>query len=87
MTRGLVSFSTSKLDGIIASIEKDADEIDKLVPVIEGRLHRLERDNQAEERRLAGLAREEQSAFYEQQLEVAKFQDRERRREMQSVFV
>ncbi len=77
--RSLASFSTSKLDGIITSIEKTADNVSRLVPMVQERLQRGERENQAEERRLAGLARDEQSAFFEQHLEELRLRNIERK--------
>lgn len=81
MPRGLVSFSTNKLDRIIADIKTDADEISKLVPLISERLQRIEREAQREERHHAGLARAAQEVFLDQQIKEAAFRDEERRRE------
>jgi DNA-directed RNA polymerase specialized sigma24 family protein len=72
MGRALSSFSTSKLDGIIKDIERNAERVSQLVPVVQERLQRGERENAAEERRLAGIARDQQTAFIEQQLEELK---------------
>ncbi|KAM0160095.1 hypothetical protein ACHAQE_004710 [Botrytis cinerea] len=72
MGRALSSFSTSKLDVIIKDIEKNADRVSKLVPVVQERVQKGEREDAAEERRLAGIARDQQSAFIEQQLEDMK---------------
>ncbi|KAF5879132.1 putative nacht domain protein [Botrytis fragariae] len=72
MGRALSSFSTSKLDVIIKDIEKNADRVSKLVPVVQERVQKGEREDAAEERRLAGIARDQQSAFIEQQLEEMK---------------
>lgn len=72
MTRALASFSTSKLDDIIKCIDHNASDFSKLVPIVQERLQRGEREDAAEERRLAGIAREEQSAFIKQQHEDRK---------------
>ncbi|PQE08417.1 Zinc finger protein [Rutstroemia sp. NJR-2017a BBW] len=72
MGRALSSFSTSKLDGIIKDIERNAERVSQLVPVVQERIQRGERENAAEERRLAGIARDQQTAFIEQQLEELK---------------
>jgi DNA-directed RNA polymerase specialized sigma24 family protein len=60
------------LDAIIKDIEKNADRVSKLVPIVQERVQKGEREDAAEERRLAGIARDQQSAFIEQQLEEMK---------------
>ncbi|KAJ5168142.1 uncharacterized protein N7482_003736 [Penicillium canariense] len=77
LARSVVPFSVSKLDEIIAKIEKSAKRIDRLAPYVKEGIDRGERENQAEERRLAGLSREEQSKYiqlseerYAKQLEM-----------------
>ena len=70
----MASFSTSKLDNIIKSIDLNASECGRLVSVVQERLQRGEREDAAEERRSAGIAREEQSAFIKQQQEERKLQ-------------
>lgn len=72
MGRALSSFSTKKLDVIVKDIEKNADRVSKLVPIVQERVQKGEREDAAEERRLAGIAREQQTAFFEQQLEEMK---------------
>lgn len=72
--RALASFSTSKLDSIIKSIDLNASECGRLVPIVQERLQRGEREDAAEERRSAGIAREEQSAFIKQQQEERRLQ-------------
>ena len=72
MARAAFSFSTKKLDGIINDIKGNADDISKLVPVVQERLRLGEVENAAEERRKAGIAREEQSAFMQAHLEELK---------------
>ncbi|KAL8747305.1 MAG: hypothetical protein Q9190_000811 [Brigantiaea leucoxantha] len=67
--RSAASFSTSKLDKILEQICQDADDLDKLIPIVQGRLDRGERENASEERRLAGLARAEVLAFIHEQRE------------------
>lgn len=79
MARAVVPFSTSKLDGIIASIGKNADRMSLLVPAVQERLQRGERENAAEERRLAGLAREEQIALFQFHAEELKRRNEERK--------
>lgn len=74
MGRAWASFSTSKLDNTIKSIDLNASEYGRLVPVVQERLRRGEREDAAKERRLAGIAREEQSAFIKQQQEERRLQ-------------
>ena len=83
MLRSVASFSTAKLDKILEQLRQDADDIDKLVPVVRERLEKGERDDAAEERRLAGISRAEISTFIQEQ-RVDKFQrdlDRKRTRQ------
>ncbi|CAI7655898.1 unnamed protein product [Penicillium glandicola] len=61
--RAMTKFSIEKIDGIVASIAGTADSMGRLVPVVQERVDRGERENAAEERRLAGIAREEQTSF------------------------
>ena len=70
----MASFSTSKLDNINKSIDLNASECGKLVPIVQERLQRGEREDAAEERCSAGIAREEQSAFIKQQQEEQRLQ-------------
>jgi hypothetical protein len=79
MTRAVASFSTTKLDEIILGIEKNAERMTLLVPAVQERLARGERENAAEERRLAGLARDEQAAFFELQAQELKLRNEERK--------
>ena len=79
--RAFGSFSTTKLDGIIASMENNADRIDKFVPIVQERLQRREREDQAKERRLAGFARDEHKAFFEEYLEELRLHKLDRRGE------
>ena len=72
MGRALASFSTSKLDGIIKSIDQNSSDISKLIPIVQERLLRGEREDAAVERRSAGIARDEQSAFFKQEQEQRK---------------
>ncbi len=74
MSRAFASFSTSKLDDIIKCIDENASDFSKLVPIVQERLQRGEREDAAEERRSAGIAREEQTAFIKQQQEERKLQ-------------
>lgn len=79
MARAVASFSTSKLDDIILGIEKNAERMTLLIPAVQERLARGERENAAEERRLAGLARDEQTAFFELQAQELKMRNEERK--------
>ena len=74
MGRALASFSTSKLDGIVERIEQNSSDISKLIPIVQERVLRGEREDAVEERRLAGIARAEQSAFFRQQQEERKLE-------------
>ena len=74
MGRALASFSTSKLDGIIGRIEQNSSDISKIIPIVQERVQRGEREDAAAERRLAGIARAEQSAFFKQQHEERKLE-------------
>ena len=80
MGRALASFSTSKLDGIVERIEQNSSDISRLIPIVQERVQRGEREDAAEERRLAGIARSEQSAFFRQQQE-------DRKREMKRMVL
>ena len=55
----MVSFSTKKLNDIITDMKEDADQIEKLVPIIKARISKGERENAEIERRLAGIERAE----------------------------
>ncbi|KAJ4371362.1 hypothetical protein N0V83_004579 [Neocucurbitaria cava] len=80
MARALASFSTDKLNQIIAAIDKNAQRISLLVPAVQERLARGEREDAAEERRLAGIARDEQKLLFEMQAEELKIRNAERKR-------
>lgn len=69
MLRSITSFSTAKLDQILEQLRQDADDVEKLVPIVQERIVRGERENAAEERRLAGVARAELSTFIREQRE------------------
>lgn len=79
MLRSIASFSTTKLDKILAQLRQDADDVEKLVPIVQERIARGERENAAEERRLAGIARAELSAFIQEQREDKVQRDLDRR--------
>jgi hypothetical protein len=79
LARAVASFSTTKIDLIVARIDKNAQRITLLVPTVQERLARGERENAAEERRLAGLARDEQRSFFELQAEELKIRNAERK--------
>jgi hypothetical protein len=57
--RATTSFSTKKIQAIIDDLTTEVDKVDKLGPIVEARITRGERQNSAEERRLAGLERME----------------------------
>lgn len=57
--RSATSFSTNKLKKIVEDIKEDANQIEKLVPIIEAQLARNEREEAEEERRQAELGRQE----------------------------
>ncbi|GKZ29802.1 hypothetical protein AbraIFM66950_006552 [Aspergillus brasiliensis] len=81
--RAIAPFSTDKLDGIIKSIGDTADSMSRLIPAVQERLDRGERENAAEERRLAGIAREEQAAFFQKYAEEMEKRKEERRLQRQ----
>jgi hypothetical protein len=80
MSRAIASFSVKKLDDIIANIDKNAERITLLVPVVQERSARGEREDAAEERRLAGMARDEAKLLYEMHAEELKKRNEERKR-------
>jgi hypothetical protein len=80
MARAIASFSVIKLDEIILSIDKNAERIALLVPAVQERLARGEREDAAEERRLAGIARDEQKLLFEMHAEELKKRNEERKR-------
>lgn len=57
LLRAAASFNTKKLQGIVDDLRKDADQIDKIVPIIEARKARGEREDAEVERLAAGLER------------------------------
>ncbi|PYH94744.1 hypothetical protein BO71DRAFT_224781 [Aspergillus ellipticus CBS 707.79] len=81
--RAMTKFSTDKIDGIVASIGNTADSMSRLVPAVQERVDRGERENAAEERRLAGIAREEQAAFFKMCAEEMKRRREERKLQRQ----
>ncbi|GFN16881.1 vegetative incompatibility protein HET-E-1 [Aspergillus tubingensis] len=81
--RAIAPFSTEKLDGIITSIGDTADSMSRLIPAVQERLDRGERENAAEERRLAGIAREEQAALIQMYAEEMEKRKEERRLQRQ----
>ncbi|KAF1845137.1 uncharacterized protein K460DRAFT_416448 [Cucurbitaria berberidis CBS 394.84] len=80
MARALASFSATKLDQIIASIDKNSQRISLLVPAVQERLARGEREDAAKERQLAGIARDEQKLLFEMHAEELKIRNAERKR-------
>lgn len=55
--RAAASFSVKKLQGIVDDLKEDANRMDKLVPIVEGRIARGEREDADKERVEAGLER------------------------------
>ncbi|KAL3253299.1 hypothetical protein ABHI18_009601 [Aspergillus niger] len=81
--RAIAPFSTEKLDSIITSIGDTADSMSRLIPAVQERLDRGERENAAEERRLAGIAREEQAALFQMYAEEMEKRKEERKLQRQ----
>ncbi|KAJ5970417.1 uncharacterized protein N7479_000335 [Penicillium vulpinum] len=79
--RAMAKFSIEKIDGIVTSIANTADSMGRLVPVVQERVDRGERENAAEERRLAGIAREEQKLLL--QMYAEEMEKRKEERKMQ----
>ena len=69
LIRASASFSKAKLQTILDQIEHDADAVDKLASLVEGRLARGEREDAEKERLAAGIEREESRIERQQQLE------------------
>ncbi|QKX57422.1 uncharacterized protein TRUGW13939_04534 [Talaromyces rugulosus] len=92
LARAVAPFSTSKIDKIIAKIGETADGMARVIPVVQERLNRKEQENTLRERELAGIAREEQTAFiqryeerYAEELkELAQERKRQRQRDVQN---
>ncbi|KAF2731969.1 hypothetical protein EJ04DRAFT_360290 [Polyplosphaeria fusca] len=80
LAQAVFSFSTSKIDGIVSDIEKVSDKITLLVPAVQERIQKGEREDAAEERRLAGIAREEQTALFQMTANELKLRNEERKR-------
>jgi hypothetical protein len=80
LARATFSFSTSKLDGIVSDVEKVANKIALLAPAVQERILKGEREDAAEERRLAGVAREEQTALFQLTATELKIRNEERKR-------
>jgi hypothetical protein len=57
--KSLTSFSTKKLEEIIAEIAEDSNNIAKLVPIVQERLRRREEENAADERQKANILLDE----------------------------
>lgn len=66
LLRASASFSLRKLQGIVGDIEHNADELDKLVPIIEGQYAGQERLEASIERGKNQIEREEGSAWRKQ---------------------
>lgn len=72
VTRGAFSFNIRKLQSIVSQMEFDANQIEKLAPIVEARKARGEREDAARERCEAGIEREEARA---ERLESAKWRE------------
>ncbi|KAL2857204.1 hypothetical protein BJY01DRAFT_262670 [Aspergillus pseudoustus] len=83
MIRAVAPFSTAKLDEIIDSIGRTADDMSRLIPIVKERIDRNERENAAEERRLAGIAREDQKLLFQLYEEDLKKRNEERKQQRQ----
>lgn len=83
MLRAVVPFSTAKIDDLVASIGSTADDMSRLIPVVQGRLDRREREDAAEERRLAGIARADQKLLSQMYQEDLKKRNEERKLQRQ----
>lgn len=57
LLRAAASFSVKKLQGIVDDLKEDANRMDRLVPIVEGRIARGEREDAEKERVEAGLER------------------------------
>lgn len=57
LLRAAASFSVKKLQGIVDDLKEDANRMDRLVPIVEGRIARGEREDTERERVEAGLER------------------------------
>lgn len=59
MLRATTSFSTKKLQNVIDDLTSEVEKIDKLTPIVEGRIARGEREDSERERKEAKIDREE----------------------------
>ncbi len=66
LLRASTSFSIKKLQGIVADMQNDVDQLDKLVPIIEGQYAGQERLEARIERGISQIEREEGSAWRKQ---------------------
>ncbi|CAG8959830.1 hypothetical protein HYFRA_00001738 [Hymenoscyphus fraxineus] len=76
MIGGIVSFNTTKLDGIVNDIKESSEDIAKMAKVVNARLDSGEREDAEKERRAAGIHRIEQNEYFKKQ---AKIQEEERK--------
>ncbi|KAL3465574.1 hypothetical protein BJX64DRAFT_285505 [Aspergillus heterothallicus] len=83
MLRAVAPFSTAKLNEIVNSIGKTADDMTRIIPIVKERIDRNERENAAEERRLAGIAREDQKLLFQMYEEDLKKRNEERKQQRQ----
>ena len=81
--KSLTSFSTRKLDEILASLSEDGNRIAKLVPIVQERLNKGEREDAAEEREKAGIARNDILALLKEQREEA---SQKRKRKLETIY-
>ncbi|KAF2455505.1 hypothetical protein BDY21DRAFT_349522 [Lineolata rhizophorae] len=79
LAKAVVSFSTRKLDDCLEKLKADVDDVNRLVPIVQERLQKGERENGAEERRKAGIARDELFAFIKEQRAEQKQREADRR--------
>ena len=69
VAKSVTSFSTKKLDEIIASIAEDSNDIAKLVPIVVERLRRQEHEDAAQELQRAGISLNEIRKLQQEQRE------------------
>ncbi|OCL03472.1 hypothetical protein AOQ84DRAFT_433927 [Glonium stellatum] len=82
MMRSVTSISTKRLDEILENLADDANNIARLVPIIQEEMHRDEIEETSKERRKASLARHELSKWIrEQRKEKLELAEERRRNE------
>lgn len=85
MMRSVTSISTKRLDEILENLADDANNIARLVPIIQEEMHRDEIEETAKERRKASLARHEISKWIREQRKEKMELAEERRRNEDNV--